>query len=218
MRPRFRETRRGLTIVELLVVLTTIALFSAIIIARIVAPERGPPISLRCTRNQRQVAYASLIWMSDNLGRFPWQVSSAQGGSLEYTNEAPPHFQLLWKYDPVVLICPSETTRAPAKWRTQLSRTNLSYFINLDVITNSPTTAFLSGDRHLALNKKPVPSGSFLVRRGQAVSWTSELHNTMLHNMGLVSFADGHVELIRAGKLKDAVGRQPFGTNRLVVP
>jgi prepilin-type processing-associated H-X9-DG protein len=221
MRKRFSETRCGLTIIELLVVLATIALFSAIVIARIVIPEHDISTSVKCLRNQRQVVIANVHWMSDNMGRFPWQVSRAQGGSLEYTNEALPHFQLLSNYvfDPKILTCPSDGARAPGKRYTPLLRTNLSYFMNLDAGTNPTTTAFLSGDRHLALNKKLVPPGSFLLRGDQAVSWTSELHNDRLYNFGVVSFADGHVEVIKgAGKLKNAVRCQALGTNRLVVP
>jgi prepilin-type processing-associated H-X9-DG protein len=219
MRYRFNETRHGITIVELLVVLVVIAILF-VILAPAILTRHAYPKSIQCMNNQKQVAIANILWMTDNSDRFPWQVPIAEGGSLEHTNQALPHFQALSNYmlNPLTFACPSDSARTPTNTYAQLSQTNLSYFLNLDAGTNFTPRTFLSGDRHLALSNQPVRPGSFLLRGDQFVSWTSELHNGMRYRSGRVSFADGHVEAIRAVNLQGVVARQPLGTNRLVVP
>jgi len=219
MRSTLSETRRGITIVELLVVLAVIAILF-VILAPVILSRREYPRSIQCMNNQKQVAIGNILWMTDNMDRFPWQVPISEGGSLDCTNEALPHFQELSNYmlNPMTFACPSDSARARTNTYAQLSRTNLSYFLNLDAGTNLPPSTFLSGDRHLSLSNQPVRPGSFVLRGDQLVSWTSELHHGMRYRLGQVSFADGHVEAIKAANLQGVVGRQPLGTNRLVVP
>ena len=218
MMQRSSDRRRGITILELLVVLVIIGILFVLLAPALIRPHDGS-IRMRCMSNQKQVALANLMWMSDNMDRFPWQIPVAEEGSLEYTNQALPHFQILSNYmrAPMVFACPTDGARVPTNTYATLSRTNLSYFLNLDAGTNLPVTTFLSGDRHLALSNLPVRSGAFLLRNDQVVSWTSELHKDR-RKIGLVSFCDGHVEVITADQLKNAIARQPLGTNRLVVP
>jgi prepilin-type N-terminal cleavage/methylation domain-containing protein/prepilin-type processing-associated H-X9-DG protein len=218
MKLSLSKNRRGITIVELLVVLVIIGVLFAILAPSILR-RNDARASWQCMNNQKQVVLANIMWQSDNTGRFPWQVPIAEEGSLEYTNTALPHFQVLSNYvrAPMVFACPSDGARLPTNTYAALSQTNLSYFLNLDANTNRVPNTFLSGDRHLALSNQPVRCGAFLLREDQAVSWTGELHQGM-RKIGMVSFADGHVEGIRNQKLHEAIARQPLGTNRLVLP
>jgi prepilin-type processing-associated H-X9-DG protein len=113
------------------------------------------------------------------------------------------------------LICPAETRRSGVTNFNNLTRNNLSYFLNGDVsLSNLPNASISAGDRNLQANGQPVSPGLFVLTTNLDVSWTHELHRIG----GNVAFADGHVEFSRTTGLNALVQRQSIATNRLLVP
>ena len=174
--------------------------------------------------NVKQTVFGFVMWSDDNGVALPWQVSTNQGGTLELipNGRAADHFLMLSNYvkNPQVLHCPTDLARDLTNNFSGFDNQNLSYFVGLDAIANSSNSSLsiLSGDRHLQMNGQPVKSGLLVVSNRAPFGWTKELHARSSEPVGNFSFADGHVERIRAVSLSSTFQRQPLVTNRLVIP
>jgi hypothetical protein len=135
--------------------------------------------------------------------------------------QAAAQFQVLSPYtniNPSAFRCPTDKSRIPATKHAGLSNTNLSYFINLDSVTNSPA-GILAGDRHLQADGKPVAPGLFSWTTNQVIGWTRELHGSSKSpTAGILGFADGHTEAVRDHQLNSVFQRDGLSAKRLVVP
>ena len=137
---------------------------------------------------------------------------------MEYLsrNETFPHFQKLSQYIlPLdIVVCPADKNRQAAENYHHLTDTNLSYFLNADVSTNRDPTSILAGDRNLQANGRAVSSGLFTMTTNLDMGWTRELHP----NLGVLAFADGHVEICLTARLNTEIRRQQVAVNRLSIP
>jgi prepilin-type processing-associated H-X9-DG protein len=116
-----------------------------------------------------------------------------------------------------VLICPLDEKKIAATNLNALTDRNVSYFFNLDAAPDQ-TNGFVSGDRNLEMNHKPVPPGLFTLTTNMVPAWTTELHQIGSSSpMGTMAFVDGHVEAVRKD-LTIVLQRQTVATNRLAVP
>ena len=144
------------------------------------------------------------------------QTSITNGGTMEFTarDQTFPHFQKLAGFgvNPSMFICPDDKKRRVAGSFAQLADTNLSYFINTDVKSNS--TSIMTGDRHLKANGQPVGHGMFTALTNMDLSWTTELHR----GIGILGFADGHAQISRATNLNTFFQNQGSAAARLSVP
>jgi prepilin-type N-terminal cleavage/methylation domain-containing protein/prepilin-type processing-associated H-X9-DG protein len=190
-----QASQRGMTLIEMLCVIGIIALLAAMLLP---ALQRGKSKAqqIRCVSNLRQVGLASLSFAHSHEDKFPVQVSTNQGGSLEYLQAASAlsgefyfsyrHFlPLATELDtPKVLRCPADV-RSEATNFASLRNENLSYFVGANPVYGRSDSA-LSGDRNLS------PLYGTMVRVGGVVNlkWTEEMHQ----HRGNVLFADGHVE------------------------
>jgi hypothetical protein len=94
---------------------------------------------------------------------------------------------------------------------------NISYFLNLDAMTNG--LFILGGDRHLEAQSKPVGVGAFIYTANMALNWTHELHGPAKNgSIGGLSFTDGHVEFTRKDRLNWVFQNQQLTMDHLVVP
>jgi hypothetical protein len=155
-------------------------------------------------------------WAGDNNGQFPLELSRTKGGTLEFIagpNEWR-HFQVMSNAlgTSKVLICPADTTRAPAASFSSLANSNLSYFIDLDFARPDPQ-AIWSGDRNIT-NGTPVTNGVLELTSQQPAGWTAELHN----KCGNVALGDGSISQVSAAGLRNAVNNTHIFTNRLQMP
>src|SRR6266404_6699697 len=97
MQMRYASNRRksnGLTLVEVIVVVATLAIAAAVLIPAF-GPERSGSRA-QCVRNLKEVGLAFIDWSRDHETGFPWTVPEKQGGTLEYeaTSEVFRHFQI----------------------------------------------------------------------------------------------------------------------------
>jgi prepilin-type N-terminal cleavage/methylation domain-containing protein len=215
------------TLIELLVVIAIIAILAAIYLPMRSGPDRSP--TLPCMMNLKQDVLGFIMWADEHQNQLPWQVSATNGGSMEFISGGRvfPHFQTLSKHitNPKVLVCPTDKVKKIAPGFSELSDSNISYFINVDAgyHTNLPTTSpsllVLAGDRHLAANGQPVKPGLFVLTTNLSMSWTHELHSyNKTATVGVLAFADFHTEAAVTKSLPAIFQRQDLATNRLVIP
>jgi hypothetical protein len=104
-----------------------------------------PPLSaakkggqqINCVSNLKQIGTAFRLWASDNGERFPFNVPTKDGGTLEFRAPGPGgfdanswrHFQVLSNElnTPYILVCPSDPTHFVAVDFEHFGATNVSY-------------------------------------------------------------------------------------------
>lgn len=102
------------------------------------AKERAQTIA--CVNNLKQVGIGFRLWATDHDGKYPFQVSTNQGGSMElcqrnaydgYDENTAAHFQALLEEigSPKVLVCPADSKHKIAAQGAELRAENVSYEI-----------------------------------------------------------------------------------------
>jgi len=93
-----------------------------------------------------------------------------------------------------------------------LSRTNISYYIGLNVVEKDDLQTTISGDDNLVQNGQPVSSG--VLELGTNITkWTKDRHN----GDGVLLLSDGSVQSITIGGFNHPGGTFNY-TNRVVIP
>lgn len=211
-----KEKISGLTLIEMLVVIAIIAILAALLLP---AKTHGGKARIPwCMHNQKQIDLGFIMYAADNNGNFPMQLSATNGGTVELVRNGNvfPHIQKLSKYfnqNTHILVCPADVERHAATNFETINDLNISYFLNADVSTNTPSLSILTGDRNLVAVNRPVQSGLFVLTTNIYMRWTDGLHT----RRGCLSFTDGHVQLVST-KLNSIIQSQPLATNRLCVP
>lgn len=204
----------GFTLVEGTVVLAILAAAAGLYLSTL---SRGYTRSARvsCTANLKQTGLAFRLWANEHQGEFPF-ASSAVEGSRPFVNSPQVfrHFQVMSNelVTPKILVCRADTARNAVTGFTQLSNSNLSYFVGLDAHEGDPRQ-ILSGDRNLT---DGTWSGGFLrtlTPRTEA-GWTAELHQ----HQGNVGLADGSVQQFSTNGLRQHLAGMTNTVIRLAVP
>lgn len=218
------EKERGLTLVELFVVLAVIAVLGSVFIpAAIKRKERA--LRIQCVSNLKQAGIAFRVWPPSQDDSFPMRVSVTNGGTMEY-NCGPAafrHFLVMSNElgSPRILTCPADSERIQAtKFNFRpfpgevpfTSNSNLSYFVGLDADETDPQR-LLTGDRNLT-NGTPLKNGVLELAPNRPAGWTDEIH----HKIGNVALADGSVQQESALSLCATLTNTPAFTNRLLMP
>lgn len=102
--------------------------------------------SINCVNNLKQIGLAFMVWAVDNQDRFPFQVSTNKGGTLERCSRAGDgsdgaayfHFQVMSNEltTPKLLVCPADAGKKAALNFLTLETANVSY-----VVFSSPEVA-----------------------------------------------------------------------------
>lgn len=214
--PATTKAKQAFTLIELLVVIAIIGILAAMLLPAITDRGCTPAKSAICMSNLRQVGIGFWLYHQDNSNQPPWQVS------LNTSNVAANYFLKLTPYlkSPKAFVCPTDQARHAATTNFfGFNNTNLSYFVTpLSSVTNP--YAILAGDRHLALNNQPVKPGVLAFTNNAAMSWTKELHwvENQKETLGVLAFADGHCEVVKAKKLPAAFQLKNLAVTRLVIP
>jgi prepilin-type processing-associated H-X9-DG protein len=206
---------RGLTLIEALAVIVILMLLAGVLL---------PPLALAkykarrvgCANNLKHVGSSFQVFANNHADKFPMQLPTHQGGSLEFvaSGNAFRHFLAISNdlTTPQILICPADT-RKPAASFSVLSNMNISYFVGLDALDTFPQS-LLAGDRHLMTNGVPAASGILLLTTNLTVGWTTALHN----GSGNVVLGDGSVQPLTSARLQKQIADSGIATNRLAIP
>jgi hypothetical protein len=203
MKPNHARRRTGgFTGWDLLICVVTLVLFVGVFVPYITRPRGKGSNRIGCVSNLKQIGLAFRMWSNDHGEKFPWEVSTKNGGTLELisSGDVLPHFQAISNElnTPKVLICSNDGQRvgnrriafdasggAPAAQILD-SANQISYFVGLDADQSMPQT-ILSGDRNVASPTVKPAKGVLSITTNDRVEWTKALHN----QAGNIGLADG---------------------------
>ncbi|HAO78898.1 MAG TPA: hypothetical protein DCQ92_07975 [Verrucomicrobia subdivision 3 bacterium] len=219
MKPRVSHHKTAaLTLVEVVVILSVLAILLAILLPALTPHHGGQNIN--CSNNLKQVGLSFRIWEGDHNDKYPMQVSVTNGGTMELVaaGNVVTTFQVMSNElsTPILVLCPQDIKRQPAatNFSSQLAG-HISYFVGLDAEDAKPQT-ILSGDRNIAGGM--MKNGVLEITRNDPVGWSSELHG----GIGNIAFADGSVQQTTSRKtswnLRELIGQTGLATNRLAIP
>ena len=187
------------TLVELLVVIAIIGILVALLLP-VLSQAKSRARRIECVGNLKETGLAFHLFANDHGGKFTTQVSTNDGGALEFVNAAyqvrdPFYFSYQFfrplagaLVTPKPLACPADLERWPATNFMQFNNWNLSYILGLKADPNIPQS-ILAADRGLPccidpfLKIKHIPPPIF------PTHWDG-VHN----GSGNILFSDGHVE------------------------
>jgi competence protein ComGC len=209
---------KAFTIIDLLIILGIIVLLACIALPAL-ASHRRKAKTEACHDNLKQIGVGFRTWALDCGDQYPSGVTLNNGGAKEQIEMGNVFFNFLVMSNeigaPKILVCPEDGEKtAKADFGCGFSNTNVSYFVGADAEDTFPQM-FLTGDRNVAVENKPLPPGIFVwASNRSALSWSKAIH-TARGNVGL---ADGSVQLLDSRRLALAAAQQSAETNRLVIP
>ena len=218
MNPRVSHQKTAaMTLLEVLVVIAVLVFLAAMLLPMLA--RNKPQGRSMCVNTIRQVGLSYRIWADDHNGKFPMQVSVADGGTMELTADGKnPWLNFLVMSNllstPKNLWCPADKGDVLAtNWTSGFSAKNVSYFVGLDANTNHPQM-FLSGDDNFAVGGVPVKSGLLEFSTNAPIVWTAKRHV----NSGNIDLADGSVASVTDSGLINLLHQTGVATNRLAIP
>jgi type II secretory pathway pseudopilin PulG len=211
-----RRRSRAFTIIEFLIVVSTIAFVALVFVSLQVLRPRAMRIQPSCQNNLKQIGLAFRTWEGDYADRYPMTVPISQGGSMERVagSNLFRHFSVMSNEinNPRLLNCPTDD-RKPAVDFDHLSNSNLSYFVCLDADETLPSM-WLTGDRNLVANGVLFAPGLVTITTNTNVGWSKKMHN----RVGMVGLADGSVQQTTSQTVNALLQYTRTNLIRLAVP
>jgi prepilin-type N-terminal cleavage/methylation domain-containing protein len=209
--------KRGLTLVELLVVIVAITiLYSIFFSGADFSDAKRRAMRIQCVNNLKQTGLALRVWEGDHGDKYPMELSMTNGGTMEFTSGPNlfRHFQILSNElgTPNVLVCPIDKARIAATNFVFLNNSNVSWFVGLNSSETNPQM-ILSGDNNIT-NGTPIRNGILELTSSQPLAWTAGMHN----KVGNLVLADGSVQQVSQVGLRQAFENSNNGTNHLQMP
>ena len=209
----------GFTLIEVGVVLAVIALLLLVGIPMIRNSGR-PARRIQCINNLKNVGLAFRIFALDNTNRFPFELSSTRGGTLELCGDP----QAAWRQFailsnalsvPILVQCPSDQERRQAMdWRQFTNNQHLSYFAGLGALADYPDS-ILSGDRNLTLDGRSLREESVTFSTNATAGFDQRIHRFA----GNIALGDGSVQQATSGQLSEMFhAAAQTGTNTVMIP
>ena len=168
----------ALTLMEVVVVIGVL-----VVLAMMFLPTthgRRTPQKIDCTNNLKQIGLAEKIWAGDNNGRFPFEVSATNFGTMELNNGRNSWINFSVMSNELsttkILICPDDKERpSPATNFSSDLPGHVSYFVGFS--SDNYPQGLLSGDYNFELNggegrmKNWWRVMDVLCRRGKSKFW-----------------------------------------------
>jgi prepilin-type N-terminal cleavage/methylation domain-containing protein/prepilin-type processing-associated H-X9-DG protein len=189
----------GFTLVEMLVVIAIIGVLAALLLPALEqAKTRAKRIE--CVSGLKEFGVAYHLFANDHAGKFPTQVSTNDGGCLEFVNagyQIPGTFYFTFRYilplssalgAPKLFACPADLGRWPATNFNQFNNSNLSYDVGIVLDANEPRL-ILAADRGLPIY---AANGATV---GHVPTPFSPRWSGAHGQSGNILFGDGHVDL-----------------------
>ena len=205
-----------MTLIEVLVVVFSIALLAAMLLPALGTSKRKTS-RINCINNLKQMGICFRLWEGDNGDKYPMQFAVTNSDMMKLIGGG--NAYVLWQSmsnelsTPKILLCPEDTNHIGTNnFSTGFSDANISYFFGLDASENNPQ-ALLAGDDNFAVNGKPVQPGILNLPTNAPVTWTKERHN----GNGNIGLADGSVQQFTTPGLTLAISNAAAPV-RLVIP
>ena len=202
------QRTRGLTLVEVLISIVVVAVAAAVLIPAL-QPARVPGCGrVSCVSNLKQIGLALRMWSGDHNDRFPWSVSTNEGGTMEFagTTQVFRHYLALSNEltSPKVLACNRDASRTRASSWSDVTnnKAHPSYFLGLTADETRPQM-ILTGDRNLIINGRLV-WGVTRIASNTVLGMVPRFHTNHI-NVGL---ADGSVQQSTVTTLQKLNGAQ----------
>src|SRR5436305_6408397 len=181
MKARFATNRnRGLTLVEVLVVISILAVL-AVLVFPALARAKARSIRIACINNLKQTGMAFNIWAGDNGDNFPMADSKTNGDTREFTTGANAfrHLQVMSNElsTPIVTGYPSERINGSIRWATNFTyfnNSNISFFVGVNANRTNRST-ILGGDHNIT-NGTQIQDGILELTKDHPTGWTAEMH------------------------------------------
>ena len=195
--------------------------------------------------NLKNIGLAFRIFATDNGDRFPFELSSGDGGTQDWATNAVEmyrHFQALSNElsTPKIVICPSDAGKTEAtNWTTHFTNLakgngclSVSYSVGTDAAETFPQS-FLSTDRNMTnnvdrkdLTKAPSNANQFVDMGGvggpKAASITqgggAGWDNNVHQNQGNGCMGDGSVQQLSGARLRDQLRNSGTTENKFLFP
>jgi len=220
------QHRRGLTLIEALIVTAVFAVLVAMLLPALASPRRRHNPIANCRNNLKQIGLSFRQWSLDNNDKYPMQVSTNSGGAMEWARQgiAWPVFQVMSNElnTPKILFCSQESDAnryvalnfgAPGFPGAFTNNQSLSYFAGLDADETQPQM-FLAGDSNLQIGGGRVRAGLVTLLTNRPVGWSAARHQ----HQGMVGLSDGSVQRYTTADLRAALTNTGDLANRIIIP
>ena len=197
--------RRGLTVLEVLVVVVVLFVLWGLLMP-MMQGHRSKSGRISCVNNLKNIGLALRIFSADHGDQWPMDLSVTNQGTREWLTDG----SQFWRHwlslsnelsTPKLLLCPADQERQPPKlltWAQFTNNSRLSYFLGLDAGKKNPLT-ILAGDRNLTTNGVAVAPGRLLLTTNLVLGFTKEIHD----HSGNILLGDGSVHQSTSGRLRE---------------
>jgi prepilin-type N-terminal cleavage/methylation domain-containing protein len=202
---KYSKSRQAFTLMELAVVLAVTSVLGLLTLGT-ASRVKAKSDRLRCADNLKNIGLGIRNQTAGESLRTIYETARNTPG----TNIHLPAGQLVQALFPQTTptklwICPADSRKPAADWAS-IRNENLSYFLPLDPPDLTPYVV-LGGDRNVALNGVPLPTGVADISKG-TLSFTDSLHR----RVGSLAMGDGSIQSTAGIQLRLT------NENRVVVP
>ena len=191
------------TLIELLVVVAIIAILAALLLPALARAKDQAKLT-ECINNAKQICIGLRLWSNDNEHKFPWRVSTDDGGSSLNPPEWIDHYRVASNElnTPKILTCPKDSAKVVStEWGSTAGLDNVSYFVGLSAEEQHPLT-LLTGDANITGGLGGIePTWNKTILSSLDSTFGTGVHA----HRGNIGLSDGSVSTMSSQALKDHI-------------